>query len=183
MDTKIAVRRNRGEDPMKKGIWLALLAVALTAVIIVLPVAQSELAQKKTTTSSAVEKSNRNIIEGSDKEPLQTKDGSGEVRDETITFLVLLSEPPLIDKALTSGRYGSVKELILSADGKTACDAVRKSQAVAKASIKKLVPEASLEGGRTFSALFNGVTVKAPAAAREKLKKIKGVLSVERSGL
>ena len=163
---------------MKKGIWLALLAVVLTAVIIVLPVAQSELTQKKTPASSAVEKLNRNIIGGSDKEPLKTKNGSTEVRDETVTYFVLLSESPLIDRALSSGRYGSVRELILSADGKSACDAVRKSQAVAKASIKKLVPEAVLDGGRIYSALFNGVTVSAPAAAKEKLEKIKGVSAV-----
>ena len=163
---------------MKKGIWLALLAVLLTAVIIALPVVQSELVQKTTAVSSAVERSKVNIIDGSDKEPLKTRNGSGEIKDETLTLLVLLSEPPLIDKAAAAGRYRSVREFILSADGKTACDAVRKSQAVAKASIKKLVPEASLEGCRTLSALFNGVTVRAPAAAVEKLERIKGVSAV-----
>ena len=164
---------------MKKGMWLALLAVVLTAVIIALPVAQSELTQKKTTTSTAVEKLNRNIVESSDKEPLQTKNSNTEVKDETVTFLVLLEETPLIDKlGASSHKYGSVKELILSTEGKSFCDAERKSQAVAKASIKKLVPEAVLDGGRTFSALFNGLTVRAPMTAREKLESIKGIDSV-----
>lgn len=164
---------------MKKGIWHALLAVMLTAAVIVLPVIRSELTEGKVTAPSGVEKSKRNIIESSDKEPIQPRNNNTEEKDEKVLFMVTLEEASVIDRLMSSGgKNNNVRELILSADGKSYCDAIKKSQAVAKASIKKLVPEADLTDSRTFSALFNGITVTAPLSAREKLERIKGVSAV-----
>ena len=96
-----------------------------------------------------------------------------------MTFLVTLSEKSLAERfSSLQNRYGGMREYILSDDGRSACDAVKKSHAVAKASIKKLVPKSDLENSLAFSAVINGITVKAPLSSMQKLRSINGVSSV-----
>ncbi len=164
---------------MKKGIWLAVLAVVLTAAIIALPVIDLRLHETQEPEVSSVDKSKKNIVNKNKNENSTPKEDVTVINDETVTFLVELEEESLVDVVLGSGgEYQSVNELILSSDGKRYCDAIKKSQAVAKAGIKKLVSDSDFSGGRVFSAIINGLTVKAPLSAKSKIEKFNGVKAV-----
>ncbi len=163
----------------KKGIWYALLAVLLTAAVVLVPVLQASLTEKKPPETSDVEKSSQNIIPKKEDKPASQKDDSSDLKDGMENFLIVLTEDAMLDMAMSAdSRYESVRELLLSDEGKSRADAVRKSQAVAKASITKLVPQADFDGSRTLSALMNAMTVKAPKSAAEKLGRINGVSAV-----
>lgn len=164
---------------MKKGLWLALSAVLLTAAVIVLPIINSGLMQSKRSPLQEVKKSDKNIVERSENE-IPSKTGSEpKSKDENVTFLVVLKERALIERfAAPEIRADDLRDYILSDAGRDACDAVKKSQAVAKASIKKLVPASDLEKSMTFSAVINGLTVNAPLSSMQKLQSINGVASV-----
>ena len=164
---------------MKKGLWLALSAVLLTAAVIVLPIINSGLMQSKRSPLQEVKKSDKNIVERSENE-IPSKTGSEpKSKDENVTFLVVLKERSLIERfAAPEIRADDLRDYILSDAGRDACDAVKKSQAVAKASIKKLVPASDLEKSMTFSAVINGLTVNAPLSSMQKLQRINGVASV-----
>lgn len=164
---------------MKKSFWLAMIAVLLTSAVIVLPIINSRLVQSKHTARNEVSKSDKNIVERSEPDPQPKKDDDEKSTDESVTFLVTLKEKSLAEYfSVSPNSYGSMRDYILSESGKSACDAVKKSQAVAKASIKKLVPKSDLESSLTFSAVINGLTVKAPLSSMQKLKSINGVASV-----
>ncbi len=166
---------------MKKGIWFVILTLLLTAAVIVVPAVQSSLTEHRQSGETEVEKSKNKIVQESDDSSSVQKDDRQNLKDDHVTYLVLLQEPSLVETLLSSGtKYTSVRELILSAQGKSRADAVKKSQAVAKASITKLVPQADFSGSRSYSALLNGITVKAPESTREKLEKISGTVAVYR---
>ena len=164
---------------MKKSFWLAMVAVLLTSAVIILPIINSRLVQNNNPARQEVGKSDKNIVERSEPDTPPKKDEDEKSKDESVTFLVTLSEKSLAERFASSpNRYGSMREYILSDSGRSACDAVKKSQAVAKASIKKLVPKSDIENNLTFSAVINGMTVKAPLSSMQKLKSINGVSSV-----
>lgn len=99
--------------------------------------------------------------------------------DDDVTFIVELKNDSLIDTVISSnGKYKSVKELILSEDGKYYCDTIRRNQAIVKASVQKLISGADFDGGKTFSAVMNGFTVKAPLSAKSRIESINGVSRV-----
>ena len=164
---------------MKKSLWLAMLAVLLTAAVVALPIINSRLVQSKHTVRQEIGKSDKNIVERSEPDIQPEKGKDEKSTDESVTFLVTLSEKSLAERfSSLQNRYGGMREYILSDDGRSACDAVKKSHAVAKASIKKLVPKSDLENSLAFSAVINGITVKAPLSSMQKLRSINGVSSV-----
>ena len=164
---------------MKKSLWLAMSAVLLTAAVIVLPLINSKLVQSKPPASQEVSRSDHNIVERSEPDTEPKKDEGEKAKDENVTFLVTLTEKSLAERfVLVKGKYKSLREYILSDSGRAACDSVKKSQAVAKASIKKLVANSDLNNSLSFSAVINGMTVVAPLSSQQKLRTINGVASV-----
>ena len=164
---------------MKKGIWLSLLAMLLIASVIALPTIRTGLTQKPETEASEIDKAKRKIVDKKDDNTKKKPEVTVIKRDQTVTFLVELEEKALIDIMLTSdGEYQSVRSLLLSESGNSFCDKVRKSQAVVKTSIRKLVTDSDFSDSRSFSAVINAMTVKAPFQDKEKIEKINGVKSV-----
>ncbi len=164
---------------MKKGFRLTLLALVLTAAVIALPSLYLGFTEKNETETSTIDKSKHNIVSKPDQTSSKPPETSVITRDDTVTFLVELEEKALIDTVIASqGKYGSVNDLLHSGEGKSCCDAIKKSQAVAKASIRKLVTKSDFTGSKVLSAVMNGLTVKAPLSTKEKIEKINGVKAV-----
>ena len=164
---------------MKRGIWFTILTILLTAAVVVLPMIQASLTEQPPTVTPGVEKSKHNIVESSEETKTQQKDDNTGLKDETVQYFVTLTEPALIDTYLSPGNaYADIRTLLLSTEGKSYADTVKRSQAVAKASIKKLVPDSDFTGSRTLSALWNGMTFRAPLSVRDKIAKINGVANV-----
>ena len=164
---------------MKRGIWFTILTILLTAAVVVLPMIQASLTEQPPTVTPGVEKSKHNIVESSEETKTQQKDDNTGLKDETVQYFVTLTEPALIDTYLSLGNaYADIRTLLLSTEGKSYADTVKRSQAVAKASIKKLVPDSDFTGSRTLSALWNGMTFRAPLSVRDKIAKINGVANV-----
>ena len=165
---------------MKKGIYSAILAVTLTAAVFALPIINSG-SQPTDDNSGSITRAPHKIN--------NTKENSSsdtEVKlpksDETVTFIITVKGDPLSKSVLQSGgKYTDVSQLLRSGDARSFTDAVKKSQAVVKASIKRMIPEASVDGGYTYSSVINGFSVTAPYSSLEKLKNISGVTSVELS--
>lgn len=163
---------------MKRRIFFSLLAIVLMTLVFALPILNGKLTQRREPSSENIDKASKNIVEHSDQSS-QNEDTPRPVRSENVTYFVSLKEESLLETVNTSkGRYGSVRELLLSADGKSYVDAIKKSQAIVKASIQKLVSGSDFSGCRTYLAVMNGFTVKAPAGSEARLQSINGVSSV-----
>ena len=99
--------------------------------------------------------------------------------DTTVTFLITVEGDSLYDTiSKSSGKYRTVYELLHSDDYRRYTDAVRKSQAIAKASIERIISEADFDGCYCYNTVINGFSVRAPYSSLERLKKITGVTSV-----
>lgn len=166
---------------MKRRIFLSLSAVLLTALVFVLPIIHSQISEKAAPRSETVDKAGKSIVNKDDQNSKEPDTPKPSV-NENVTFLVRLNGESLLDTVIASnGRYGSVKELIVSADGKRYIDVIKKNQAIVKASIQKLVTGSEFNGCRTYTAVMNGFTVNAPADSLSKLQSINGVSSVTMS--
>ncbi len=163
---------------MKKGIWLAVLAVALMATVIIVPVLHLHSPAPELPAEESVSKPQQRVIKKTEKDT-DKKVVLPQSDTEQVTFFVRLNEKSVIDAVIESGGYPNVRSYLLSDAGRTRCDAIVKSQAVARTSIRKLVPKADLSGSRTFSALWNAITVRAPLNAKASLEKINGIASAE----
>lgn len=162
---------------MKKGIYCTLLALTLTAAVFLLPILNSGYAPEADNGSEAG-RSSYNIV---DKKDNQTS--SPEVTtpksDETVTFIITVEGNSFLDTVFSSGgKYHNAAELIGSEDFRQYSDQLKKSQAVVKASIRRIVPEAGFDNCFTYNTVLNGFSVTAPYSSRSKLEKISGVLSV-----
>lgn len=166
---------------MKRRFFYTLLAIVLTALVFVLPVLDSELSYKSASPSETVDKASKSIVDKDD-QTSKREDAPRITENGPVTYLVKLQGDCLLDTVIQSGgRYGSVKELLLSAEGKSFVDIIKKDQAIVKASVQKLVSGSDFTGCRTYSAVMNGFTVKAPADSLSKLQAINGVSSVTAS--
>ena len=163
---------------MKRRIFSTLLALFLITAVFVLPIVNYRMTYKETSSTESVDKANKNIV--SKKTDDEENNESPEITSNAnVTYIVTLKDDSLIDAVLASrGKYKSVNELILSEEGKQYCDAIKKNQAIVKASVQQLVSGSDFTGCKTYSAVMNGFTVNAPADAYERLKKINGVEAV-----
>ena len=162
---------------MKRGIFSTMLALLLIAAVFVIPIVNSNLTQRDDSKGEVVDRAKDIIVDRDDngKKPIIIPKES----DDDVTFIVELKNDSLIDTVISSnGKYKSVKELILSEDGKYYCDTIRRNQAIVKASVQKLISGADFDGGKTFSAVMNGFTVKAPLSAKSRIESINGVSRV-----
>ena len=161
---------------MKRGIFSTMIALLLVAAVFVIPIVNSELTNKNNSGGEFVDRSKKVIVDPDDeKKPI----GIPKEADDDVTFIVELNNDSLIDTVLSSkGKYRSVRDLILSEDGKYYCDTIKRSQAIAKASVQKLISGADFNGGKTYSAVMNGFTFKAPLSAKSKIESINGVSRV-----
>lgn len=161
---------------MRKGIYCTLLAVLLCAAIFVLPILNPGTAWQVDKTD-LVEKSPNKITD--DKKTTPAPEINIPKSDETVTFIVEVDGASLCDTVLASaGKYQSVSALINSDDIRQYSDAIKKSQAVVKAGIRKIIPGISLDNCYNYNTVINGFSVTAPYSSLEKLKKISGVKSV-----
>ena len=163
------------------GLRFIILTVLLTAAVILFPMVQASLTSPPSNTSSAVEKSKQNIVHPQEtKKPVTQPEAAADIKDETVLYFVTLSEPSLAETflSLSDGTYADCRELLLSKAGRSYSDAVKRSQAVAKASITKLVPSSDFQNGRVYSALWNALTFEAPLSVKDKIASLNGVSEV-----
>ncbi len=164
---------------MKKRLFLSVLAIALMTAILALPILNSRyMNNTETPPNETVSKAPVAIVTPpSPKNDDTNKKETIQKSDESIDFIVELNAESLIDMVI-DGKYESIQELILSDDGRSILDAIKKNQAVVKASIQKLIPKSDFSDSLTYCALINGFSVKAPESAKEKIQKINGVKNV-----
>ena len=164
---------------MKKGIRFTILTILLTAAVILLPMVQASLTQPRQPSSSETEASQLNTEpKPEQKDPAQTETPSAS-KDETVLYFAVLKEPSAIDTFLSAKKaYPDVRTFLLSADGKACGDAIKRSQAVAKASVAKLIPSSDFTAGRSYAALWNALTFQAPQSAADKIARINGIEKV-----
>lgn len=167
---------------MNKGIFSAFLAIGLVSAVFLLPIVNAKTTSAKTDKSDDINKSSMVIADDKKEESSESKNSISEViteNNETVTFIVTLKNSSLIDTVISSnGKYKNVSDLLLSDDGKEYYDKIKKEQAVVKASIHKVVPEADFSDCYTYTAAINGFSVKAPYSSIEKIRKINGVQNV-----
>ena len=163
---------------MKRGIFSTILALLLIAAVFIIPIANSELTNRNTNKGETVDKAEQIIVDRDNdgKRPINIPNESN---NDMTTFIVELKSDSLIDTVIASnGKYKSVKELILSGDGKYYCDAIKRNQAIVKASVQRIVSDADMNNCKTFSAVINGFTVRAPRKAKSRIESINGVYRV-----
>ncbi len=162
---------------MKKGVFSAVLASVLTVSVLVLPIINSRYVRNDTLPEK-INRASAAIVE-KDKDDTGSDNQNLADDEKTVTFIVASASNSLLDVFRKSnGKYHHITELIASSEGKQCSDTIKKEQAVIKASIQKLVPKADFSDSFTYTAIFNGFSVKAPQNSYDTLKSIKGVSSV-----
>ncbi len=163
---------------MKNGVFSALLAVLLASSVTMLPIINAQsLSQEEET--DEVSRSPVEIIKKDQNKNGDTPNTAAAAKDEIVTFIVRVEGDALLDTVVASGgRYHSVAELLLSADGKKYVDSIKRAQAVVKASIQKMVPDSDFSQSRVYTAVMNGFSVNAPLSSMSKIAKVNGVASV-----
>ncbi len=161
---------------MKKGIYCTLLSILLCVAVFALPILNPGTSSSENGTDN-VGKSENKITDNN--KPKPAPEINTPKSDETVTFIIEVNGDSLCDTVLASaGKYSSVSELIASDDIRQYNDAIKKSQAVVKASIRKIIPDISLDNCYNYNTVLNGFSVTAPYSSLDKLKKISGVRSV-----
>lgn len=162
---------------MKKGLLSALLALVLVASVLALPIIHSQIRNKNNTDNDG-DKSDQNMIEKKNRKDTTENNLLKLISDRDVTYIVRLDYPSLLDTVNRSnGSVGSVKEFMLTEEGRRCCSEIVKNQAVAKASIQQLVTDADFDDSISYSAVINGFTFRAPAAAVSKLDKIDEIVN------
>ena len=162
---------------MKKGVFSSILAAVLIAAVFVLPVLNSKF-NSKNKDGDKIDKATSVITESKHTESSKTPNPTVN-NDKIVTFIVTVKGNSILDTViLSNGKYKSTAELLMSEDAKTYCDAIKKNQAVVKASIQKIIPESDFSGCYTYTAVMNGFTVKAPYGSMDKIRKINDVADV-----
>ncbi len=163
---------------MKKGVFYAVLAVSLTAAVFILPILNSRANRiYEDSSTSKVSKSSMVIVNSNSE---KSNDDNPKV-NTTSSYIVRLNGDSLIDAVLSNSSYNDVASLLLSSDSREYYDSIKKSQAIVKASIQKIIPDSDFTDSFTYSAIFNGFSVKIPDSEYDKLTKINGVRSVIKS--
>lgn len=164
---------------MKKGIFSTILALSLVAAIFIIPIANSRLTRKLDENSTKINKSPVIITPEKKEESSAAEVTPAPKSDQKVTFIVTVNGDSLIDTVIASkGKYNGAAQFLISDDSRKYCDKIKKDQAVVKASIKRIIPQANFDNCYTYNTVLNGFTVKAPYSCLEKLKKIEGVNSV-----
>ncbi len=164
---------------MKKGIYCSVVAVLLTAAIFILPIANPGKTPYKDDSDhvgkSSAAITDRNNDTSSDPEIKTPKS------DEIVTFIVETDGRPL--SSIASSENKKISSLISSGKIREHIDSIKKNLAVVKAGIRKMLPEADLDGSYTYSTIITGFSVKAPYSYLSKLAKATGVKSVTLASL
>lgn len=162
---------------MKKGVYCTVLAVLLIAAVFVLPIVNHG-SRNIDNVPDGIGKSSHVIADDSKPES-SAPEITTPKSDETVTFIVKVSGDDLTTSMLSFGKkYSSLKDFILSSDSREYIDQQKKNQAVVKAGIRRIIASSDFEGCYTYTALFNGFSVRAPYSVLPKLQKINGVESV-----
>lgn len=162
---------------MKKGVFSSILAAVLIAAVFVLPIINSKF-NSKNKDGDKIDKATSVITESKHTESSKTPNTPVN-NDKTVTFIVTVKGNSLLDTVISSnGKYKNTAGLLMSEDAKTYCDAIKKNQAVVKASIQKIIPKSDFSGCYTYTAVMNGFTVKAPYGSMDKIRKINDVADV-----
>ena len=162
---------------MKKGFYSTAVAVLLTISVFVLPLLNPG-STKDDNDSGSVDKAPA-IITDTNKKPVPAPEVNVLKSDETVTFIVETDGKPLCDVVKASkGKYKTVSQLLRSKEAKQYIDPIRKNQAVIKAGIRKMLPDADLNNSYTYNAVICGFSVTAPYSTLQRLKGITGVKSV-----
>ncbi len=160
---------------MKKGVFSAILAVALTAAVLTVPIINNAIHKSADHSGERVGKSPISISQKSNDESSETSKPAV-VRK---SYIVILNEDSLADAVIkSSGKYKTVCDLIKSDDCRRCNDDIKREQAIVKASIQKIISDSDLTHSFTYTAVFNGFSVNIPENRLNDLKKINGVKKV-----
>ena len=165
---------------MKKRIYLIIVSVLLTVAVFLIPILNpgADGMQNKPDDIKRTD----TIVNNNKKEKDNTQTPEKiniPKSDTTVVFLVTVSGDSLYDTVqASSGQYKTVYDLLMSKEYRKYTDAVRKSQAIVKASIEKIIPDADFTGSYSYNTVINGFSLRAPYSALEKLNNISGVVSV-----
>ena len=161
---------------MKKGLYCTLSAILLTAAVFLLPILNSGYHQESRPKDPG--KSDFRIVDKKD-EQTSAPDIVIPASDETVTFIVIAEGESFSESVLASrGKYSNLRSFIKSGDFRQYSDQLKKTQAVIKASISRIIPQASFDNCFTYNTVINGFSVRAPYSSREKIRKINGVSAV-----
>lgn len=163
---------------MKKRTYSVIIAVLLAVTVFVLPIVNPG----KNTDSE----NNSNINRASSIIQLnRQKDNKPAAKvnipksDASVTFIVTVDGDSLADTVLKSNnRYENVRQLLDSDESRKYIDNIKKSQAIVKANIEKLISGADFKNCYTYNTVINGFSVNSPFSAMDKIRKISGVTSV-----
>ncbi len=98
---------------------------------------------------------------------------------KTVTFMVTVDSPALIDYVISSGgAYGDVGELLSSASASSCLQQIKGSQEKVKSLVASEIKNSDLTDSKSFTAVTNGFTVKADVAYFETIKALEGVADV-----
>ena len=160
---------------MKKGIYCTVLAVVLTAAVFLLPIINHGPSSGDSSSQNVGQSSY--VIADDKKNESSAPEIKVPKSDETVTFIIRASGDCLLDNMKASA-YTNMLDYLMSRDSREAVDTMKKNQAVVKASIRRMVPEAEFENCFTYNTVFNGFSVRAPYSVLPKLQKIGGIEEV-----
>lgn len=104
---------------------------------------------------------------------------NNEKTGKSTVLIVTLCEASLLDSVNnSSGRYETVRDLILSDDGKNVSDRIISGQNSVISEIKIRIPQADFSDTRRFTAVTNAFTMKADIADIPAIKAVSGVKNV-----
>ena len=113
---------------MKKRLFLSVLAIALMTAIFALPVLTARYIDNTySAPSDTVSKAPVAIVTPPPKkEENNPQKETIQKSDESVNFIIELNSEPLIDMVI-DGKYQSIPELVLSDDGRSILDAIKKN--------------------------------------------------------
>lgn len=166
---------------MKKRIYSVVLSILLASAVFILPIVNSGTDGERNITDKI--KRVTSIINKPSVDDSNTQNTSPKINipksDAAVTFIVVTEGDSLSDAVLKSNhKFENVYALLSSDSSRKYLDNIKKTQAVVKASIEKIITQASFQNSYTYNTVLNGFTVTAPYSAMEKIQKITGVVSV-----
>lgn len=171
-------------EDIKKREFYVILALVLTVTVFLLPIINHSREEKTDEpenvrrVSSIFDINNNNNTNNNNNKnsPAQVVIPKSDTR---VNFIVIVKGDSLGQTVMKNkDKYKNVYELIRSDDCRKYTDSIKKTQAIVKATIDKMIDSADLSDSYTYNTVLNGFTVSAPVSTLEKIRKISNVVSV-----
>ncbi len=173
----------QGVEDIKKRVFYVILAVVLTVAVFLLPIINQSREEKtdkpenvRRVSSIFDRNNNKNNNNNNTNSPSHVVIPKSDTR---VNFIVVVKGDSLGQTVMKNkDKYKNVYELIRSDDCRKYTDSIKKTQAIVKATIDKMIDSADISNSYTYNTVLNGFTVSAPVSTLEKIRKISNVVSV-----